>query len=236
MIKISCSKLEQVKNNPRLYGQMLAIGEGKKGGGQHGMLACIKDTIREVHLGEITAMQGIKELHRRFLRFDETPKNKTRQEKLSEYYHVYHKQFAQKKWDFLHGTKNMNWPVHKEVVLTGHTPWIFKNEDGFIAYYITETAVTGWRNELRFPLIQQYIADKILSCKPKDIKVGYYALDTARFDLKCFYEAAIAKAIEITKNVFGNVYESFKKAEQVFNNKKDSSLDVINEKHKKTKV
>lgn len=236
MISISCSKLERVKNNPRLFGQMLATGEEKQNKRRHGMFACLKNTICEVHTGGITAARGVKKLQNLFLQFAANTKNKTKQAKLIEHYTIYHKLFAQQNWVFACATKNMQWPLHNEVMLTGHTPWTFKSPEGYIAYYITETALPGWRNELRFPLIQQYLAEKILHCEPSNIKLGYYALNTAKFDLERFDEAAIEEAVEVTSNVFKNVYDAFIKSKQVLMKKPQSSLDTTLRDQKKSQV
>lgn len=229
MIKISCTKLEQARNNPRLFGQLLATEEEKDSGGQHGMFAYMKDAIRQVHAGIATESQGLKVLHNYFLRFNDNPQNRAKQQKLAADYLVYHKKFALQKWEFLHGRKNINWLLHEEVGLTGHTPWVFESKEGFIAYYLVEAVPDGWRNELRFPLIQQYLADRILHCPTENIKIGYYILNTAGFDFDCFDDTVIDETVAATKQIFKTVHDAFNRSKKVFIREQVLSGDPLKE-------
>lgn len=66
MITIQCSKLESVRKNPQAYGQLIASGDGKKGGGSHGMFSCFQDIARLVHIGELDIKEGVKGYTRNF--------------------------------------------------------------------------------------------------------------------------------------------------------------------------
>ena len=101
MLKIRCSTLETVRASPLVYAQLLAFGDGKNGGGTFGMFAHFQAVACRVHQNELTVSQGVKELQNKFIRFDDTPKNKAKQDKLLEQFVKYCHQYEKNKFAFV---------------------------------------------------------------------------------------------------------------------------------------
>lgn len=208
MIKIPCSILEQVRKNPMAHAQFLATGDKPKTGGTHGMFAYFKDVVKQVHTKEFTVSEGIKELENKFARFDDTLKNKNKQNKLFDGFVEYCKAYEKMGFELADTKHQMKWDLLPTVRLTGHTPWVVYDDTYYYAYFIVEQPF-DWQTELRFPLIQSYISNNTIECNESEMKVGIYSLSNGSFDLKSFSTKEIKGVIIETTNVFRNVHEEY---------------------------
>ncbi|MBL7743134.1 MAG: hypothetical protein JNN00_06615 [Chitinophagaceae bacterium] len=210
MINIRCSLLEAIRVNPTAYGQLLATSDYNNGGGSHGMLAYLHDIARLVHLGELLPTEGVKELYNKFHRFSNTPLNKKRQEKLVSQFLNYCKRFDENEFVFVGGSKLIKWEFSREARLTGRTPWVVANENAYFSYILVENDY-DWKDELRFPIFQQYLADKIIECGTDEIKVGIYSLSRDQFEFKTYSEIELKEAILETGQIFSKVLKEYNK-------------------------
>ena len=212
MIKVKCTQLEEVRRNPVRYAQMEAEGTAKKGGGLHGIFACVKTAICHVHKGKFDVNAGLKDLQKQFLnRFEENTRNKTKQNDLMEKYVKYHKDFERMKMEFVDGMHFLNWNIHPSVMLTGQTPWIFQNDTGFFAYFLTETYIDNWQSELRFPILQQHLAKVYLDCDPSNLKIGIYSFKKGAFEFMSYNKKHLKTSLTETNVLFQKVNDEFEK-------------------------
>ncbi len=210
MIKIPCSILEQVRRNPSAHAQFLATGDKPKTGGSRGMFAYFKDVVKLVHTKEFTVSEGIKELENKFARFDDTLKNKNKQNKLFDDFVEYCNAYNKMGFEFADTKHQIKWDLLPTVRLTGHTPWVVYDDSYYYAYFIVEQSF-DWQSELRFPLIQSYLSNNTIECKESEMKVGIYSLDTNSFDLKSFSSKELKGVITETTNIFQNVIDEYNK-------------------------
>jgi hypothetical protein len=210
MIKIQCSVLEQVRKNPVLHGQILASNITLGRGGTHGMLAYWQDVSLNLHKQEYDFARGIKELQKTFFNFEETVKNYKKQDFLQDSFVKYHKNFNKRKFELVETRKRINWNISSVGLLTGLTPWVFKANNKFYSYLFTEREYS-WNTELRFPLIQSYLAYKILECDISVVNIGIYSLSTDNFFFKNFSQPEINGAIDETVDIFKKVNTEYEK-------------------------
>lgn len=209
MISIRCSELEVVRSNPAAFGQLLASNT-HIGGGSHGMLACVQDVARLVHLGEMDPQEGIKELYNKFERFRTHEVNKARQEKLVAGFVSYCKQFDQREFVFIEGARLIKWDYTPEFRLSGRTPWVVANEEAYYGYFIVSNE-QEWLSQLKYPLIQQYLSQQIINCSPEEVHVGIYSMAGDRFEFNCFSADEIAAAVEELGELFNRVQREYSK-------------------------
>lgn len=210
MLKIRCSSLEDVKQNPQAYAQLLALTDGKSGGGTYGMFAYWQDAARQVHEHDLTVSQAIKHLQNKFIRFDETPKNKAKQDRLLEQFVKYCRLYDKNNFAFVDSRRHMKWEIHNGVMLTGLTPWVVYNDTGYYSYFVTEE-LFDWQEQLRFPLIQQYLTDNKIECDITEMHMGIYCLSTNKFDFRSYTERELKDTVSQTTKIFENVKESYLK-------------------------
>jgi hypothetical protein len=75
MIRVSCSKLEDVRKNPNIFVQQLKSNK-QSGGGSYGMFQCWQAKIKLLHTEEMNLAQATKSLQQRFMSYAENAVNK----------------------------------------------------------------------------------------------------------------------------------------------------------------
>ncbi|UAY52735.1 hypothetical protein [Ferruginibacter albus] len=202
--------LEQIRKNPIAYAQLLATEDKLKKGGSQGMFSYWQRIAKSIHSEELTISQGILKLENLFLTFNDNVKNKNRQTGLLKHLPKYCNEYKRMQFEFVDSKKFMQWDILPEVKLSGYTSWIVKNKTSFYSYFPLEKNI-DWQAELRFPLIQNYLATNILECDSSELQIGIYSLESSSFEFKSFNKTEIEKAINETKIVFHQVFEEYEK-------------------------
>ncbi len=210
MIRISCTLLEQVRVAPAQHGKMIATIEKPKPGGSHGMFAYWQDTAKLIHDGKLTISEAVTYLQNKFLRFDDTVNNSRKQIKLVEQLIKYCATYKKNKFEFVDSKHHMNWDIVEGVRLTGLTPWVVHNRDGYFSYVTIEHTV-DWQSQLRFPLIQQYLTANHIDCDVTEMQVGVYFLETDQFEFRNYSNREIRLYISETGNIFQSVLDEYTK-------------------------
>jgi len=209
MISVQCSQLEYIKVNPEAYGQLLAENDGKNRGGSYGMFACFQDVAKQVHIGELDISQAVKELYKKFVRFENNAKNRKKQEFLAEQLVNYCNSYKKKRFEFVDSRHQIRMQLIPEVRLTGLTPWVVADETTFYSYTISEKDF-DWEKQLRYPLFQNYIINYTIDCEWDQLKVGIYSLESTQFQFKNFTKNRVQEIIEETTEIFKNLYLAYK--------------------------
>jgi hypothetical protein len=209
MIRVTCSKLEEVRQNPKTFAQQLKL-ENKNNGGSFGMFQCWQKYVKSSHTGELNVSEAILGLQQSFMGFANNAVNKKRQEFLIDRFQPYVEDFKSRNYTYLGSQKKMLWNIIPDVALTGHTPNLVSNESGFASYFYTENPIL-WQEQLKFPLIQYYLAKNIFKCDFTAVEVGTYCLRSLSFNLKSYSENEIEDAISETEGIFNVVNEEYKR-------------------------
>jgi len=207
MIRVSCSNLEDVRKNPTAYAQQL-LADKKAGGGSYGMFQCWQSKVKEIHSNELSITEAIKSLQQRFMSYADTSTNKKKQEYLLDRLKPYFEEFENKGYTYISSQKRVYWNIIPEVALTGLAPYIVADENKFVAYFFTEQSIT-WENQLRFPLLQYYIAKNICNCEPSQLQIGFYCLNTLSFNLKIYSNEDIEDSIREAENIFRTINKAY---------------------------
>jgi hypothetical protein len=210
MITIKASILESIRKDPEAYGRLLAIGDGKSGGGSHGMFAYLVDTARAVHIGKFTLQQAVRELHSKFLRFKDSFENRERQERLIEQLVTYLKHYNKRGFEWHDGARRIQWGITSDVILTGLTPWVVSDKKIYHSYLMAEHTF-NWQQQLRFPLFQQFLSNSTIECPPEEIQIGIYFADTNIFDMRSFNTKELKLAVDETGILFNSLYNEYQK-------------------------
>lgn len=208
MISVRCSLLEQVKANPITYGHLLAVNEGANGAGTHGMFAYLQDIAKQVHLGEIKTSHAVNELFKKFARFEDNRKNRQRQEYLAEALVAYFKLYEKMGFNFVDGWRQIRLQMTPETRLTGRTPWVVVNDNGFYSFMFSENDF-DWQSQLRFPIYQHYIANKTMECSTEQVRVGIYSLESQKFQFRNYSNSNITESMAEVTELLINVYSAY---------------------------
>jgi hypothetical protein len=207
MITVRCSILESIRNAPRHYGELLASGNLTTGGG-HGMLDSVKTVLKEMLEKELSVSQAIKKIEQKFSIFRPTRENRERQAALLKGFVVFCDYLKKMNLVFVKGIKLMKWDFTKDVRLTGQTPWIFKNEEGFFAVSFSEKTIP-WQGQLKFPLLQSYLADQTIKCGLNEMNMGVFCFQTGKLEVTSFKEEDIDSCFAQTETILIEVYKGY---------------------------
>ncbi|MBC7401508.1 MAG: hypothetical protein H7289_16340 [Mucilaginibacter sp.] len=207
MIRVSCSKLEVVRLNPSIFAQQLAA-KTKNRNGSYGMFACWQAIVKSLHANQIDFSQAKIGLQQKFITFKNSPVNRKKQEFLLDRLTPYWELFQSKNLTYLGPQKDIYWNVTPEVALTGRPPHLASDGGKYIAYFYSEAPVS-WHTQLKYPLIQYYLAKDVFKCDPEQIQIGTYCLKTLSFDLITYSLNEIENSILETQNMFNNIYQEY---------------------------
>ncbi len=208
MIKVQCSKLEDVRNNPLSFAQSLKNGENTPSGGSFGMFSCWQKNVRDVHKEELDIPAAIKTLQQRFMNYADNNQNRKKQEFLIDRFMPYFEDFEKRDFVLEKPQIRINWELIKGVSLTGNSPLLVSNVDYNAAYYFTEMPF-NWEQQLKFPLLQYYLAKNFFDCEPEKLQIGTYCLSENRFSLKCYDEIDINQSIEEATEIFDKIIREY---------------------------
>ncbi len=210
MIKVPCSQLEEVRNNPNAFAQKLLSENPQPTGGSFGMFSCWQKNVKDVHKEGLEIPEAIKALQQRFMNYADNTANRKKQEFLLDRMMPYFEEFNAKGFVLEKPMVRIKWELIPEVSLTGNSPLLVSNEDYNAAYFFTESPL-NWESQLKFPLLQEYLAHNFFSCETKDLKIGTYCLSENAFDLKSYDEADISIAIEEACDIFNKIKSTLRR-------------------------
>ncbi|MCB9046767.1 MAG: hypothetical protein H6550_11600 [Chitinophagales bacterium] len=212
MIEIRCTKIEQCRNQPALYGKLLALKqalqEGQNGNFNSGMSSKWRSAALTVHHGADidTAYNNLAFNLGTF----SSKACKEKQEPMLDSFTSYFEQLNNNGWQFKYGNKQVSWQgLHDEVKMTGQAPWIMERNGRYHCHYITEKPYPGWQQQLRYPLLQQYIANNILDCDPQLVSIGIYTILDKQFIMMRYAEDELQEAQAEARNIFADVHRAF---------------------------
>lgn len=208
MITLSLSKLEIARVNPMSIANDM-VKEKMNKGSRVGFVSTFKTTAREYHEKELNSRDVVQELDNRlWISFKENSQNNNRRKLFCESFLSYAQLFSNLDISISKFQVNLDWEIIPNMKLTGHSPFLCSNETYKVAYYFSEKN-TNWRAELKYALLQVYLAEVIFKCDVKDIKIGIYDISDKKFDLHTYDDFELDNAIEECKQVFNNVLSEY---------------------------
>ena len=188
--------------------------QGAKSGGGHGMLSYWKDTVIHILKKEVSVSAGKRNLAHTLSGFIRTDKNIQKEKSLLESLDKYLKSHEKNRFSIVAGARAIRWNIIESVRLTGFTPIaVAKPDKTFASYFFLEDKVS-WQSEIRFPILQSYLAHEVLQCDINNLEIGVYCLKTDSFYFKRYTMAETAAAIAELGTIFktvNNVYEDKKR-------------------------
>lgn len=195
MRKFSISRLEEARSNPRLFAQSL------------------KKTSTDIFLGIskfMTWRNAIFDYHKEgdldkivtdfknkfLLRFTDSIKNQRDLEEYIWHLHNYADECHRLNLIYIEQKKRIKIDVTDKLIISGEIPMISMNNNfGYTAFFLGKVSST-WDEELKFPIIQNYLATNVYGVNLSEIEVGIYGLDQGKLLLKTYSEDDVQDALE----------------------------------------
>lgn len=198
MNKLSITNLERARINPSKYGKAIKEGTLATGfGGGRAKSMRWHDAILVYHdTGDIT--KATSKLEQSFGNRKDTPKNRREIEDLIVAIDTYVSEFNEKGYIHIDKRVNIVKQLSSRLMISGWACWLLnmKEDGGYAGYIITKNVdELNWMLELRFPIIQDYIANTLYGCLTTDVDVGVVDYTTGNHFTTCFSQDDINDAL-----------------------------------------
>lgn len=200
-MKFSITNLEKARKNPVEFAKMLKSGktsENEFGGYPKSMrwLNAVCEFHKNGKLGD--AFEAIKS------GFSGRKNTAQHRRELQMFYNSldkYKTDVIGRKLVLLKSREKIHLKVNPQVKVAGIIPLIFmKPTSGFSAYFIS-LDTPAWRSELKFPIIQTFVAESVFKTNVEEIEVGYIDYYTGEFNETAFSVAEINSAVKELESI-----------------------------------
>ncbi len=173
MKKFSITKLEEARSTPIKFAQnLLEEGSGSRGFGYPKSVRWL-DAVGVYH-DTSSVSTATNSLVNAFSNRKDTAKNRREVEQLIQALETYVQEHQQLGYFYLERRFNIEILLSPKIRITGWIWLLNMTADGGRSGYLVSKDITGfdWQDELRFPIIQDYIANEIYGCRLEDVEVG----------------------------------------------------------------
>ncbi len=201
MKKFSITELETARRDPVGFGKAL-----KDGATSSSRFGAYPKSMRWLNAlckyhEEMDISSAILSLETGFSNRQDNAKNRRELESFIDALSNYESEIKKRKLSLLKSREPVSIQLTGLLKITGQIPLIFMKPDvGFSAYFITrENAV--WETELKYPVIQNYIASSIFNSNIREVEVGYINYYSGEFYEISFSVPEIKSAIQELKKI-----------------------------------
>lgn len=210
MIRVSISNLEYVRNYPEQFAKSLLTKPPIQGGGV-GMFGQFKNAIYKVHNGDLNITDARNLLLNQYSVYKVSRENKAKQDNLISGYENYFPLLEELGLSYADGMHQIKWSsLHSNVLLSGLTPIVLTDNKEYYCHFYTEHPI-DWESELKFPMVQEYIANSTLGCDSQTLNIGLYCLSDSMFFFRKYSKKEIKGAVTETSSLFGKVDTEYTK-------------------------
>lgn len=204
MKKISITKLEIARQNPKGFAAILKAGTLGQPFGGRAKYVRLQDSINHFHKTNDFA-KTLNYFNKSFSQYVDNAKNRKDQERYFNCLNDYVNEFKKKKYEF-YNKENLKIELNSKVMITGQIPLVFKNKKGEYFIYFFAKDNEGWETELRFPIVQSYFSD-VFEVETEEINVGIFSISENRFHEMSYSKKEIAKANKELKAMGQTIFD-----------------------------
>lgn len=176
MNKISFSQLESARKNPAAFAKTLTAPSGSTP--RFSKFMAWQLAVNRYHKERGDLSKAINYFEATFMRnFADNSKNIAERENWILDLQAYSTDDIKKKLTYIEHKKRISIPLTNKVRLGGELPLVKMNNKGGYSIYFFSRDSTLWEGELRFPIIQNYVASTLYEVDLSEVEVGVYGLD-----------------------------------------------------------
>lgn len=198
MNKISFSQLESARKNPTAFAKSLV--SPSEGTPRFSKFMAWQLAVYHYHKERGELSKAVNYFETTFIRnFADNPKNTAEREGLIVELQAYSNDDIKKKLTYVEHKKRINIPLTSKIRLGGELPLIKMNNKGGYSVYFFSRGSTLWEGELRFPVIQNFVANDLYNVDLSEVEVGVYAVDLKKHLQMTYSEREVNDAMRELK-------------------------------------
>ncbi|WP_439483987.1 hypothetical protein [Cyclobacterium plantarum] len=194
MTKFSISKLESARQNPTQFAQTLKSDDSGSGARFSKYMAWQLSVFKYHTTNDLS--QAINYFESTFRRnFAENPNNDRQREAFIMTLQAYATEHVKLGLTYVEHKKRIGIDLSQKLKITGEIPLIHLNSNsGYSAYFFTKDSTT-WESELKFPIIQDYMAN-FYGVDLSEVEVGVFGIDNEQLSQITYSDQEVADAIK----------------------------------------
>jgi hypothetical protein len=193
MNKISFSQLESARKNPVAFAKSLTTPTGSNP--RFSKYMAWQLAVNHYHKEKGDLSEALNYFEAIFMRrFVDNHKNKVERENWILELDAYAADDVKRKLTYVEHKKRVSISVTNKVRLGGELPLIKMNNTGGYSIYFFARESAQWESELRFPVIQNYVASTLYGVDLSEVEVGVYSLDLKKHLQRTFTQKEIDDA------------------------------------------
>jgi len=194
MSTISFSQLESARKNPSAFAKNIGKGGSSS---RFSKYMAWQLSIHEYHKHSEDLAKSINYFEMTFIRnFADNPKNAAERAQWIQEIEAYSKNDIALKLTHVESKKRVSIQLATKVTFGGQLPLIkMNNKGGYSVFFFSRESAT-WEEELRFPIIQNYVAQTLYNVDLSEIEVGIYSLDFQKHLSKIYSSKDVKEAIK----------------------------------------
>lgn len=196
MKQFSITQLETARKNPQSFGKNLKDAKASENtfGGYPKSMRWL-NAICIYHQNE-NISDAILSIENSFSNRKDTLKNRNELEGFINSIVSYESETKKRNLIFIKSRERINLILNNQIKVTGIIPLIFmKPTTGFAAYFISKSNA-NWQSELKYPIVQNYVAKYVFDSEIKNVDIGYIDYFTGELIEDCFSLSSISSAKE----------------------------------------
>lgn len=209
MNKISFSQLESARKSPSAFAKSLNDGGNPFRSKKPAKFTIWKNAVFNYHKEKNNLSKAIKYFESSYLKhYVDNRKNVIECGTWIEDLHIYVNDEIERKLSTFDRKLRVSIPLTHKIKLGGELPLIKMNNKGGYSIYFFSRESTAWEGELRFPIIQYFVATSLYNVDLSEVEVGVYSLDFKKH-LQMTYSASDVEDAIIELNSIGKAVSSF---------------------------
>lgn len=200
MKKISFSQLESARKNPTAFAKSLHSPE--VGRGRFSKYMAWQYAIFHYHAQKGDLSKAITYFEKTFQRnFKDNPKNEIERKGYVEQLIAYANDEQKNNLTYLEHKKRVSISLTGKLRLGGELPLIKMNDRyGYSVYFFSRKSAT-WETELRFPIVQNFVARTLYNVDLSEVEVGVYSLDFRKHVQQTYSDSDIRDAVKELQSI-----------------------------------
>lgn len=204
MKRFSISRLEDARRNPAEFGKMLNA-DTKAGGMRFSKYMAWQLSLFHFHKTK-NLSEAIKYFDLHFWsNFVESRANRNQYEEFLESLNAYVKDYKKCKYNYIDGKVKLDIELTDKLKITGQIPIVNLSPGGYSVFFLVRGR-DDWEEELKFPVIQDYLSDEF-GVGLTEVEVGVYDLEKEKHVAKIYSAREVREAKEELTNI-GNIISS----------------------------
>lgn len=200
MNKISFGQLESARKNPAAFAKSLTTPSDSNP--RFSKFMAWQLAVHRYHKEKGDLAKAVNYFETTFMRnFADNYKNNAEREDWILDLQAYSTDDIKRKLTYVEHKKRISIPLTRKVRLGGELPLIKMNNKGGYSIYFFSRDSTLWEEELRFPVIQNYIASTLYKVDLSDVEVGVYCLDLKKHLQRSYTQREIDDAEKELKEI-----------------------------------